>query len=118
MKTSAIVTVVSICPVAPPGAEVPTDQITGYVLWGVLILFVLGIVIGLGAVLAGRIFSMPHASKVGVVSLVVVFIAAIGYLVLPGMLNGMLGDGCLPGAPAGQPAAQPSAPPSVMGRTR
>jgi hypothetical protein len=88
----------------------------------VLILFVLGIVIGLGAVLAGRIFSMPHASKVGVVSLVVVFIAAIGYLVLPGMLNAMLGDGCLPGAPAGQPAAQrstqPSAQPSVMGRAR
>jgi hypothetical protein len=42
---------------------------------------------------------------VGVVSLVVVFVAAIGYLVLPGMLNGMLGDGCVDGAPAGQPAA-------------
>lgn len=110
MSTSGLVTVSSICPVAPPGAEVPTGQITGYVLWGVLILFLLGIVIGIGAVLAGRIFSMPHASKVGVVSLVVVFIAAIGYLVLPGMLNGMLGDGCLPGAPTDQPSQGPSTP--------
>ena len=109
MNTLALVTVLLICPVAPPGADVPTDTVTGYVLWGVLILFMVGVVIGIGAVLAGRIFSMPHASKVGVVSLVVVFIAAIGYLVLPGMLNGMLGDGCVPGAPTGAPTPSPSA---------
>ena len=105
MSTSASVTVLAICPVAPPGAQVPTDQITGYVLWGVGILFMVGVVIGVGAVVGGRIFSMPHASKAGVVSLVVVFVAVIGYLVLPGMLSGMLGDGCVDGAPAGQPAA-------------
>jgi len=116
MSTSAFVTVFSICPVAPPGAEAPTGQIAGYVLWGVLILFLLGVVIGIGAILAGRIFSMPHASKVGVVSLVVVFVAAIGYLVLPGMLNGMLGDGCVPGAPAGQPTAQSIGQSAAMGR--
>ena len=28
-------TVMAICPKAPPGAQVPTDTITGYVLWGV-----------------------------------------------------------------------------------
>lgn len=85
----------SVCPKAPPGASGPVDEIIGYVLWGVIILFGLALIIGLGAVIAGRIFSMPHASKVGVVSLVVVFVAAVAYLILPGMLDGILGNGCI-----------------------
>ena len=67
----------------------------GYVLWGVIILFTLGVVISIAAVVGGRVFGMPHASKAGVVGLVMVFIAAIGYLILPGMLDAMLGSGCI-----------------------
>lgn len=88
-------TSMAICPKAPPGATGPVNEITGYVVWGVIILFSLSLVIGLGAIVAGRIFSMPHASKVGVISLVVVFVAAVAYLVLPGMLDGILGKGCI-----------------------
>ncbi|WP_460838061.1 hypothetical protein [Nocardioides marmoraquaticus] len=88
-------TPMAICPKAPPGATQPVNEITGYVVWGVIILFGLALIIGLGAIVAGRIFSMPHASKVGVISLVVVFVAAVAYLVLPGMLDGILGNGCV-----------------------
>lgn len=95
MTTTAMVLAQKICPKAPPGAQEPTNQLTGYVLWGVMILFGLAIVIGLGAILCGRLFSMPHASKVGVVSLVVVFCCAIAYLTLPSMLDSMLGKGCI-----------------------
>lgn len=91
----ASTTVMAICPKAPPGATPPTNEITGYVLWGVGILFVVGIIISIGAIIAGRVFAMPHASKVGVISVVVVFLAAIGYLVLPSMLSGLLGNGCI-----------------------
>ena len=84
-----------VCPKAPPGASAPVNEITGYVLWGVIVLFGLGVVVGIGAIIGGRIFAMPHASKLGVISIVVVFVAAIGYLVLPGMLNGVLGQGCI-----------------------
>ena len=87
--------VTQVCPKAPPGAEAPVNEITGYVLWGVIVLFSLGVVVGIGAIIGGRIFAMPHASKLGVISIVVVFVAAIGYLVLPGMLNGVLGQGCI-----------------------
>ena len=66
-----------VCPVAPGNAAKYVDQITGNVLWGVGVLFVLAIIIGIGAIVAGRLFSMPHASKVGVISVVVVFVAAI-----------------------------------------
>ena len=84
-----------VCPVAPGNAAKYVDQITGNVLWGVGVLFVLAIIIGIGAIVAGRLFSMPHASRVGVISVVVVFACAIAYLVLPGMLNGILGKGCI-----------------------
>ena len=84
-----------VCPVAPGNAAKYVDQITGNVLWGVGVLFVLAIIIGIGAIVAGRLFSMPHASKVGVISVVVVFVAAIAYLTLPGMLAALLGAGCI-----------------------
>ena len=84
-----------VCQVAPGDAQKYIDQITGYVLWGVGVLFLLAIVVGVGAIVAGRLFSMPHASRVGVISVVVVFVAAIAYLILPGMLTGLLGVGCI-----------------------
>ena len=84
-----------VCPVAPGNAAKYVDQITGNVLWGVGVLFVLAIIVGIGAIVAGRIFSMPHASKVGVISVVVVFVAAIAYLTLPSMLTALLGAGCI-----------------------
>ena len=58
-----------ICPVAPPGAQQYADQLMGYLLWGVGLLFILGVVVGIGAIVGGRAFSMPHASKAGVVAL-------------------------------------------------
>lgn len=85
----------TVCPKAPPGAQAHADDLMGYVLWGVLILFGLGVVTGVGAVAAGRVFSMPHASKTGLISLVVVFLSAIGYMIAPGIVAGITGTGCI-----------------------
>ena len=84
-----------ICPKAPPGAQQYADQITGYVLWGVIILFAVGVVIGIGAIVAGRIFNMPHSSKMGIVSIFVVVMAAIAYMVMPSIVDSILGSGCI-----------------------
>ena len=84
-----------ICPKAPPGAQQYADQITGYVLWGVIILFLVGVVIGIGAIVAGRIFNMPHSSKVGIISIFVVILAAIAYMVMPSIVDSILGSGCI-----------------------
>jgi len=96
MPADSILLPLQVCPVAPGDAQKYIDQITGYVLWGVGVLFLLAIIVGVGAIVAGgRLFSMPHASRVGVISVVVVFVAAIAYLILPGMLTGLLGVGCI-----------------------
>ena len=47
------------------------------------------------AIVGGRVFSMPHASKAGVVGVVLVFVAIIAYLVLPGIVRAMTGSGCV-----------------------
>ena len=84
-----------ICPVAPPGAQQYADQLTGYVLWGVLALFIVGVVVSIGGIAMGRILSMPHASKAGVVGIFVVFIAAVMYTVVPSMIASITGSGCV-----------------------
>ncbi len=88
-------TLPTVCPVAPPGAQAYADQMTGYVMWGVLILLGIGVIVGLGAIVGGRVFSLPHASKAGIVSLVMMFIAGIAYMVVPPMVAGITGAGCV-----------------------
>ncbi len=85
----------AVCPKAPPGAEVYAADIQGYVLWGVLSLFVVGIVTSIGAIVAGRVFAMPHASRAGVVGVAVILLAAVAYMVAPGMVSGITGTGCI-----------------------
>ena len=85
----------TVCPQAPPGAQKYVDEITGYIQWGVLAIFAASIIISIGAVAAGRMFAMPHASRVGIISGVVVFLASVGYMVVPTMIHGVTGTGCL-----------------------
>ena len=84
-----------VCPKAPPGAQMYADDVMGYVLWGVGIVFFLGLVIAIASLVAGRIVNMPHATKMGIVGIVMVIVAAIAYVVAPGIVDGILGHGCI-----------------------
>jgi len=95
MTANAMLVAQQICPKAPPGAVGPTNEITAYVLWAVIAIMGLSILVGLGAVAGGRLFSMPHASKVGVISIAVIFVCGIALLILPGMFNAFVGRGCI-----------------------
>lgn len=92
---SAKVPIAAVCPVAPAGAQTHVDSILGYVLWGVGILLFLGVVVGIGGLIAGRVVGMPHASKAAIGGLVMVFVAVIAYFVLPSILDAMMGAGCV-----------------------
>lgn len=84
-----------VCPKAPPGAQRYADDITGYVLWGVIALFAVGVVVAVGAIVAGRVFNMPHASKAGIVGIFVVILAAFLYVIAPPIVESILGNGCI-----------------------
>ena len=107
MTRDVLTTILAVCPVAPPGAQAQVDTIEGYLLWGLGIMFGIATLVGIGAIAAGRIFAMPHASKMGVISIAVVFISVIGYLVLPGMVSAAMGTGCV-GTPAPAPTSSSS----------
>lgn len=93
--TQRAASLAAVCPKAPPGAAGPVNDIQGYILWGVGILFLVGVVVGVGGIAGGRLFSMPHASKASVIGIVVIFCAIIGYLILPAIAKAMLGSGCV-----------------------
>lgn len=84
-----------VCPKAPPGAQKYADEILGYVMWGVGALFIFGLLVSIGAIVAGRVFHMPHASKAGVVGIFIVIMAVLAYLIAPGIITSMLGNGCI-----------------------
>ena len=94
-STYQAVSFATVCPTAPPGAQAPVDQIMGFILWAVIGLFVVGVIVAIGAFVAGRIFGMPHASRAGIIGIVIVFIAVILYLILPGIVTSMVGAGCV-----------------------
>ncbi|TWP33142.1 hypothetical protein FGL98_22290 [Leekyejoonella antrihumi] len=89
MIQTGIVHALAACPKAPPGMDAYQGTITGWVQWAVLGLISIGVIVGIGAIVAGRVFSMPHASKVGIISIVVVFLCAVAYMVLPAMVHGI-----------------------------
>lgn len=84
-----------VCPKAPPGAQQIVDQITGNIAWGVLAIFALAGLVSIGAIAAGKLLAMHNASKWGVIGLCVVAMAAIIYLIWPGLLDSIVGDGCV-----------------------
>jgi hypothetical protein len=89
MEVSAVV-----CPEAPPGMQSFANQVTGWVKWGVLALIGISAVVSLGAILAGRIFSHPHASRYGAMGIAVVVMVAITYTVILVILGSITGSGC------------------------
>ncbi len=64
-------------------------------LWGVLAVFIVAVVVSIGGMALGRVLSMPHASKAGVIGLLVVFICAVLYTVVPSMIASITGTGCV-----------------------
>lgn len=91
----ALVIPLKICPKAPPGAQAIVDQVTGNVAWGVLAILALAGLVSIGAIAAGKMLSMHQASKWGVVGLCVVVLAAICYMIWPGTLDSIIGNGCI-----------------------
>jgi hypothetical protein len=92
--TSAVHLAAAVCPQAPPGMQTYSDQITGWVKWGVLALIIMAALVSIGSILIGRIFSHPHASRYGAMGLGIVVLAAVLYVTILGILAGITGSGC------------------------
>ncbi|MDR1791291.1 MAG: hypothetical protein LBR20_06525 [Propionibacteriaceae bacterium] len=74
---------------APAGVDSLVNQVGGYIAWGVGLLLGISVLVGIGSIVAGRLFGMQHSSKVGVISLVVAAISAVCLAVLPAVIGSL-----------------------------
>jgi len=83
-----------VCPVPPPGTEQFENDVIGWIKWGVIALLLAAGLVSIGSILVGRIFSHPHASRYGAMGLAVVLMCAMLFVIFPGLLDGIVGNGC------------------------
>jgi hypothetical protein len=86
--------IASICPVAPPGVQQYSDEITAWVKWGVLAMVGIAAFVSVGALVGGRIMHNPQGARYGAMGLVVSVIAAVLYVTIYAIITGITGAGC------------------------
>lgn len=86
--------VAAVCPEAPPGTQEFADDVTAWVKWGVLALIGIAGVTSIGAIVGGRIFNHPHASRQGATGIAWTMGAAILYGVILVIIDSIVGSGC------------------------
>jgi len=84
----------AVCPEAPPGTQEFADDVTGWVKWGALWLIGIAGVTSIGAIVGGRIFQHPHASRQGATGIAWTLAAAILYGVVLVIIDSIVGSGC------------------------
>jgi hypothetical protein len=94
VELKSMLVAAAVCPAAPPGMQAPVDEVTSWVKWGVVSLFAIAAVVSIGSLLFGKILHHPQASRGGSIGLAVCVMAAILYVVFPGMLTSIIGSGC------------------------
>lgn len=95
MMMSPVAAGIRICPKAPDGADQAVQGLGGNFLWVVIFGFTVAVIASIAAILCGRIFHMQRVSVAGWISLVVTAAAAVAMVVAPGIINGILGQGCV-----------------------
>jgi hypothetical protein len=84
----------NVCAKAPDGVEPYVKDVLGWVKYGVLALIIGGGFASIGAMVVGKMGSMGRAAQIGASGLFWTVIGAIGYVVIYGVLNGIVGNGC------------------------
>lgn len=94
LRLAAMLSAADVCPQAPPGMANYENQVTAWVKWGVLALIIIAGFVSIGAIVLGRIFAHPHASRAGAMGLAVTVICAILFVTVYGVITGVTGSGC------------------------
>ena len=83
-----------VCAKAPTGVEGYVNQVLGWVKYGVMALIIGAGFASVGAMVVGKIGSMGRAAQVGASGLFWTVLGAITFVVIYGILTGIVGNGC------------------------
>ncbi|MEJ7831874.1 MAG: hypothetical protein WKF79_03090 [Nocardioides sp.] len=83
-----------VCANAPDGVEPYVNEVLGWVKYGVIAIIIGCGFASVGAMIVGKIASMGRAAQIGASGLFWTVIGAIAFVVIYGILNGIVGNGC------------------------
>jgi hypothetical protein len=84
----------NVCAQAPDGVRPYVNDVIGWVKYGVIAIIIGCGFASIGAMVVGKIGSMGRAAQIGASGLFWTVIGAIGFVVIYGVLNGIVGNGC------------------------
>lgn len=83
-----------VCAQAPDGVEPYVNDVLGWVKYGVIAIIIGCGFASVGAMIVGKIGSMGRAAQIGASGLFWTVIGAIAFVVIYGVLTGIVGNGC------------------------
>ena len=83
-----------VCPAAPPGLQAYSNQILGWVKWGVLAILAISFFASVGMLIWGRVTHHPKGARLGFDGIMICLVGAIIYVVGYVILTSITGDGC------------------------
>lgn len=83
-----------VCAQAPDGVEPYVQDVLGWVKYGVIAIIIGAGFASVGAMIVGKIGSMGRAAQFGASGLFWTVIGAIAFVVIYGVLTGIVGNGC------------------------
>lgn len=86
--------IADVCAKAPVGVEGYVNQILGWVKYGVIAIIIGAGFISAGSMVIGKVGSMARASQFGASGLFWTVLGAIVFVVIYGVLNAIVGNGC------------------------
>ena len=84
----------NVCATPPAGVEPYVKDILGWVKYGVIAIIIGAGFASIGAMIVGKMGSMGRAAQVGASGLFWSVLGAIAFVVIYGVLNGIVGNGC------------------------
>lgn len=83
-----------VCPAAPPGLQVYSDQVLGWVKWGVLAVLAISFFASVGMLVWGRVTHHPKGARLGFDGIMICLVGAIIYAVGFVIISSITGKGC------------------------
>lgn len=83
-----------VCAKAPEGVDPYVKDVLGWVKYGVIAIIIGCGFASVGAMIVGKIGSMGRAAQIGASGLFWTVLGAIAFVVIYGVLNGIVGNGC------------------------
>lgn len=83
-----------VCAKAPDGVDPYVKDVLGWVKYGVIAIIIGCGFASTGAMIVGKVGSMGRAAQIGASGLFWTVLGAIAFVVIYGVLNGIVGNGC------------------------